>query len=160
MTFDYELIKQPIKSKEEYAVLYMNLVKEGYEEFLYRGLEPKGSREQLTKDLEVIKKIISPEEWNTSKEVRNFKEALNQAVYPETELSLASSVKAMDFDEIVGIYVLKYYDDLDEAVDVLTGNLERMENKGKDSCDFAYTRETLQVLKILADYDREFTLEN
>ena len=160
MTFDYEFTKQPMKSKEEYAVLYMNLAKEGYEEFLYRGLEPKGSREKLTKDLEIIKKISSPEEWNTSKEVRHFKEALNQATYPETELSLASSVKAMNFDEIVGLYVLKYYDDLDEAVDILTRHLERMESKGKDSCDFAYTPETLYVVKVLADYDREFALEN
>lgn len=143
------------KSKEEYALLFMELVKQGYEEFISRKLAPKNISVKLKEILPHIKQISSVKEWFESKDVDYFYNAVLNA--GERDYSLAAYVKPLNFDEITGYYCYAYYNDLEQAIRKLEARLEKMKSNPR-YVDFLYTEEIVDILKQF--YEKENKVEN
>lgn len=144
-----------VKNKDYYASLFMELVKEGYEEFLFRKLEPKNLSAKLKEILPHIKQISSVQEWFESKDVDYFYNAVLNA--GERDCSLAAYVKPLNFDEITGYYCYAYYNDLEQAICKLEARLEKMKSDPR-YVDFLYTEEIVDILRQF--YEKENKAEN
>lgn len=137
------------KDKDYYTKCFMELVKEGFDEFLYRGMAPDELVSELKERLPNVKTIQTMDEWSNSEDVKRFKYAMELVNTKDT--TFASYVKEWDLDEYIGSWCYKYYDNMEQAVVAVSQIVF------SEKCKLSYSNEILDTLESFVE-DKDITL--